>query len=449
MRKLAIVLVLLAACTKKEDQCTSNADCTDPAYPFCDVDGQYPESGGSKNVCTIVPPECPVSQCGCEAGATTCGSDNMLTVCDPDGMSATQTACGLGCEVSGTACKTFTPSNGLEPALASAATQPALVIASGSTIDTDSGGITDVDGNVLTAESTLVAQTGTPIRVFAAQSFVLGSITVTGAHALALVASGDVAINGEARRDGDESVGGPGANVGSDACTGSGATNDGNVDTGAGGAGGATTGAPGGGHDVMGHAGGAPVTGFDTLVGGCAGGSVTFTDGVTPVQPGGAGGGAIQIVSASSVHLSGVISVGGGGGGPAAGGGGGGLVVIETPVLTMDATGGIAANGGGGGGGCNGTDATPDLVPAPGGTFGSSCLPKYLSAGGSGATEVSAPTGGGIDMQPTASSAFAAVVAALLAGSDRDRRRNVHIDAVLDFERRDHGCHAHGAVRLT
>src|SRR6185312_15057638 len=96
------------SCTKHADGCQSNADCTDPAYPFCDVNGAYAPSNGATNICTITPPDCPADVCGCAPGAATCGS-NQLTTCNADGMSTTTTTCLLGCSGNGVSCATFTP----------------------------------------------------------------------------------------------------------------------------------------------------------------------------------------------------------------------------------------------------------------------------------------------------------------------------------------------------
>lgn len=88
----------------------------------------------------------------------------------------------------------------------------------------------------------------------------------------------------------------------------------------------------------------------------------------------GAGGGAIQLVSATSIILTSQakINVGGGGGTLYGdGGGSGGAVILEAPAITMGGT--IAANGGGGssnniGSGNSGSSGTADSTAAPGGS---------------------------------------------------------------------------------
>jgi hypothetical protein len=82
----------------------------------------------------------------------------------------------------------------------------------------------------------------------------------------------------------------------------------------------------------------------------------------------GAGGGAVQISAGTSILVTnvGYITVGGGGGN-FGGGGSGGAILLEAPSVTI--SGNLAANGGGGGApdlGDNGSNTTPDALPAPG-----------------------------------------------------------------------------------
>lgn len=158
------VLVFAAACTtKQQNKCSSDGDCTNPAYPFCDVDGEFDPSGGAKNVCTIVPPDCPVERCGCSPGATACIGD-QLTMCDVGGTSETSTTCALGCATDGTRCLAFEPSNGLGPALTAAANEPAVTIPDGATINTDTGEVKTSGGIAIAVNSLAVSQGTTTIR---------------------------------------------------------------------------------------------------------------------------------------------------------------------------------------------------------------------------------------------------------------------------------------------
>lgn len=405
MYKLAVVLVLVVGCTKKADQCTSNADCSDPAYPFCDVNGAFPASGGSKNVCTITPTDCPVETCGCTAGSATCGSDGTLAVCNADGMSVTTTSCALGCELPAATCKAVIPSNGLGSAFAGAGDAAAIDIPDGSTIDTDSGVVLDANGQAVAVASSLVMQSsGVPIRVFAGMTVSVGTVSIVGADPVAFVSAGAMMIGNidaaayTAPGSGDAGSGGPGAVTMGD-CVGS------SVDPrvggpGGGGGGDATAGGSGGGYKGS-TPGGLAATGFDLLVGGCSGGGATYAD--LSYSLGGGGGGAIQLVSGSQLTLNGVIDVGGGGGEEDSGGGAGGMVIIEAPMLAIASTGGIAANGGGGGGICNGANGPVDMSPALGGlggSDGSACGSDGVFPGGAGGTATLQPGPGDIEDGP-------------------------------------------------
>jgi hypothetical protein len=389
---LVVLLLSLVACTKKVDVCHMDSDCSDPAFPFCDVNGEFAASGGDKNVCTIVPPDCPVDRCGCTPGAVTCATD-QLTTCNADGMSDTMTPCTLGCGSNAMVCATFTPSNGLATILLGAGSASALAIPAGSTIDTDTGVITGPDGSVVASNSTLLTSGSTMIRAFAAPSFSLPSLKITGANPIAFVATGTIDVQGLIDLSADAATPGPGAAATGAACEGvtvnlllcSGHP----CGPGAGGGGNATQGGAGGADGGPGADGGVGEVGF-TLVGGCAGGSAKTG------AAGGGGGGAIQLVSATEVDLDGVIHVGGGGGVSNTGAGGsGGLVVIEAPTVALHAMGGIAANGGAGGG-CvvNGADATPNPTPALGGS--GTC--DHSLDGGNGAAGTLPPNPGGNGM---------------------------------------------------
>jgi hypothetical protein len=373
-RFCAFVVVLMAAsgCTKRTNYCGSDADCTDPAYPFCDVDGQYAPSNGDANTCTIIPPDCPVDRCGCSPGVAMCGSGALQT-CNADGMSVAMETCALGCGSNGTSCATFTPSNSLAAALASSASESIVDIPDGATIDTDTG---TISGTVVT--STVVTVQNQPIRVFAAPSWVLPNLRITGTQPVAFVATGAIQLQGVVDLS-SSSAAGAGADT-DFACHGGGAQGF----AGAGGGGGATLGGSGGG--ATGYAvgvGGNVATGFSPLFGGCSGGASTAAAGD--------GGGGIQLVSATSVSIAGYIDVSGGGGGSSAGGGAGGMVIIESPSLVIS-SGGIVANGGGGGGGCGtvGADGGNGDTPATGGV----CSDPTRSGGNGGTDLASAESGG-------------------------------------------------------
>lgn len=106
----------------------------------------------------------------------------------------------------------------------------------------------------------------------------------------------------------------------------------------------------------------------------------------------GAGGGAIQISSGTSIRVRGVGIVTAGGGSAYGGGGSGGAIILEAPTLTIE--GNVSANGGGGGAFCTnctseyGTGGEGNNTSAPGGTDGAG-----VQSGGAGAA--GATTNGG------------------------------------------------------
>src|SRR6185312_4787148 len=132
MRALKYVLILAIGCTKHVAgvYCTSDGDCTSPGLTFCDVGGQYPESGYQANTCSAPPINCPVERCGCQPGASLSCSASMAMQCGSDGMSAAAVACPLGCSLDGTRCATFEPSNGLGSSFEMAAQEPSVTIVS-------------------------------------------------------------------------------------------------------------------------------------------------------------------------------------------------------------------------------------------------------------------------------------------------------------------------------
>src|ERR1700733_8637166 len=322
------------SCTKHVNGCDSNADCTDPAYPFCDVNGAYPPSDGTKNICTITPPGCPADVCGCAPGAATCGSGE-LTTCNADGSSTTTTSCALGCGSDGLSCASFTPSNGLAPILTEASAEPDVSIPSGTTIDTDAGTITTSDGRSLMIANSLVIQPGAQsIRALAARTFPIADITVVGARPIAFVAATDITINGVISSRGTAGVAGAGG-VTTGTCVGGTAnrTDCGSNSVpgvpcagGAGGGGNAVSGGDGGfdfetqstgyGTGPGSNLGGVTETaGISPLAGGCSGGN-NGDDSLTPptVSLGGGGGGGVQLVSGGSIELAGFVELDGGGG---------------------------------------------------------------------------------------------------------------------------------------
>lgn len=145
---------------------------------------------------------------------------------------------------------------------------------------------------------------------------------------------------------------------------------------GIGGKGGASSGTPAIGGSAYGNATLTP------LAAGSAGGDV---DGYAW----GAGGGAIQISSGTSILVVGVgIITASGGGGSYGGGGSGGAILLEAPTITIE--GNVTANGGGGGvyssvGSVAGQNGQANGQPAAGATPGSGASPPLGGAGSAGA----------------------------------------------------------------
>ena len=375
-----LVAVSTAACTKTVNQCEVDSNCKNVAYPFCDVNGEYPSSGGVMNVCTIVPANCPVERCGCQPGAATCDQD-QLVVCDPSGTSTTSTTCSVGCADSKNHCQTFTPSNGLETAFAGASGQPDVVIPDGATIDTGTGFITGSAG-LVTVASVIVPQPSGDIRVYIAKSFSFKNAKITGTKAVAFVAAGDITISGLVDASAAAATGGPGQQLAPAGCCGT-------FSTSGGGGGNLTAGGVGEYRDVSNGpetaaAAGTQQATLAPLVGGCAGGGSD-----TGSSSGGAGGGAVQMVAGGTLTIdaTGFVDLGGGGGRLTAGGGSGGNLIIEAPSVVID--GGVAANGGAGG--CPsavGEDGHPAAAFAQGGCHVS--VTSY-AFGGRGGTALLTP----------------------------------------------------------
>jgi hypothetical protein len=230
-----------------------------------------------------------------------------------------------------------------------------LSLDDGSTIDTDTGQVTDGAGSpVLVSSFELAAPTdGVPVRVFVVGALsVEGVVEVQGSEAVAFVADQDITVDGILTIAAKGSTAGPGSIVVGDPCLGANGTivqMNGSQMSGAGGGGSRESGGAGGSIDfaIVGGAGGQAFPNPDLipLRGGCRGGGA-----------GGGGGGAIQLVSRTSISLAAdaVISAGGGLGepepglSPPGGGGSGGGILLEAPAVMLGSRAALAANGGGG-----------------------------------------------------------------------------------------------------
>jgi hypothetical protein len=384
---IVMVVSALAGCTERVNVCHSDSDCTNPAFPFCDVNGEYDESGHVANSCSIEPANCPVERCGCTPGQSTC-SGETLTTCNSDGHDVTTETCSLGCASGGTKCQIFDPSNGLTNLLLSSVNSPDVTLPDGTTIDTTTG-VVKVDGQPITVESVTSAPTSGPsIRVLLARSWTIGDVRVTGTLPLALLSVGPIRVDGVLDASARLSSGGPGAQE-QGACVGQSSV------FGGGGGGNATA----GGKSAAGSpvtnppppaAGGSAIPLYEPFTGGCSGGAARDSEG--QIGPGGAGGGAIQLASLTEVTVTATISLGGGGAPTSPGGGGsGGNLLVEAPQVHI--SGGLFLNGGSGAAcAMSGSDANQSTEPAT----GPSCNtggPASTRAGTGGAG-MTAPTAG-------------------------------------------------------
>jgi hypothetical protein len=285
-----------------------------------------------------------------------------------------------------------------------------LDLGSGSwTIDLATGLIAGRGGNLGSASATSFLATspsGIPIRVFVVNKLVLGDVWMmssTGNNAVAFLASSDISVTSlvtlfsSAGSTTDPScLGGKGVLADDGACTSAGASGGGGVTSGGGGgfttnyasSDGTTAAVPGGGQygsDAL-----------EPLVGGCAGGGM-----VDPAQgaqydynTGGAGGGALQLSSRTSITIAGKIDADGsfgnsdgGGRGPDScaayllGGGAGGGILVEAPSVSLLGNANLSALGGPGAQLCN-------TLPCADGT-------TIAGAAGVGGTPSTPPTNGG------------------------------------------------------
>jgi len=385
IRVAFFVGLLFGGCTKSVNRCESNDDCSDVAYPFCDVLGVYPASGGEKGVCTVRPPDCPAETCGCTPGSTC--SMGTLTTCAADGMSTTMTACDLGCGDTNDHCATFEPMFGVGVVLPQAEAVGGMSIPAGSTISTDTGVVLDKAGDAIALPHQLVAQVGAPdIQVFYAKSIVIDDVRILGGKPISIVTTGPLVVRGTVDVSATNVTAGPGATE-SGPMIGTFTSTMYAFASGGGGNGTAGAGSTAGGMAYVGT----------TLVGGGRGADAT--------HGGGGGGGAIHLVSKSSVSVLGAIDASGGGGGASTNGAGGagGTVVLEAPTVTV--SGEIGTNGGAG-------NACANSLPSVDGHLGiaaataPTCMITVLSTphtigGGDGGTGSLAPLLGKYFIGPT------------------------------------------------
>ncbi len=219
------------------------------------------------------------------------------------------------------------------------------------------------------------------------------TVKARGSRPLVLVATQSITIAGTidvSSGRGDP----PGAGANGPACMNS------TMPTGGGGGAGGSFGGKGGdaGNQTAAASGGGTAAGIvtvTTLQGGCKGQS---GNGIA-AGAGGNGGGAVYLIGAKSIFVSGTINASGEGAdgatsGSSGGGGGGsgGFIGLDSPSVQANGSALIFANGGGGGQGSGsttagspGSDPTSPSTPAPGGSAGPTV---YGGAGGNGAAGI-------------------------------------------------------------
>lgn len=416
---LLLALALASACGSVSSK---DPDANTNPQPDANIGG--PDADTTSPDADTTSPDASVdaSTAECTPDVTTCEEDT-LTVCDSTGHVDSQTTCALGC-FDTSRCNKLDPSNDLATHLDAAASTLDVTFAGTATIDTDVGSISDQNGALALSTAT-VSDGPVPIFVIRVKSLTASDVNVTGASALAIVSDGNIVINGTLDVSGENETNGAGANTADSTCHGKNG-NSGEGWSGGGGAGfGGLGGSGGKAGSVQGGLGGGTSgnASLTPLRGGCPGGhSGGGSQDSDPIQPDpGGGGGAVQLVSNTSIEVNGAIAANGGGakswqGGtvlcligtrcyPGDGGGSGGGILLEAPVVTVASTGGLYANGGGGAS-CrqfSGSDGLLSDQPAPGGDCGNGFTGGDGGAGASvdgtdgadGDTDSSTPGGGG------------------------------------------------------
>ncbi len=436
------MMLLLAACTKPNPASCLDGTCTDPALPFCDVDGalageaktciavactadEFVVCRGDRAItCNSTGTDYDLVQCErgcdesaggcrlCERNETTCTNGKTQT-CDANGAVVASEACALGCFEDQPRCRNVDPSNGLA-AYVDMVAFPSDLDLDGGVIYTESGEILEGDVPVAGIPTFLTAAAvgGVPIRVVVVRNLRIANVRIfaraserTGVQtwtgpAIAFVATGTITVAGRILVSG-----GAGGSIIPGCVGGNSLPFDRSCVCGAGGGGFATAGGAGGNAcDPGGPAGASSgAESLSPLRGGCPGGG---RDG----SMGSPGGGAIQLTSRRSIHILATIDVRGESRGQAdapyylTGGGAGGGILIEAPDITLALGANLISIGGAGGSG----DATGYVPPPPADDglprAGIPCttVSSLCGAGGDGGAPGSPATKGSNANSPTA-----------------------------------------------
>ncbi len=241
------------------------------------------------------------------------------------------------------------------------------------------------------AATTIKLSDGSPADLYVLNSLEVdptASLSFTGPHPIILAILTTAMINGSLSVAADGDTPGPGGFAPSNPGPGAGGVGFGGSYPHSNAGGGSYCGAGGSGAAVPAPAApGGPTYGAATiqpLIGGSSGGPGPYAD------PGGAGGGAIQIAAGTSISVGALGSINAGGGGVAASAGGsGGVILLESPSITI--AGNLAANGGGGSYGSGfspaGANGTASSQPAAGSDTGGNGSAGSSIVGADGQTD--------------------------------------------------------------
>lgn len=443
----AFLFVALVACTKSNPaKHCADGTCSDPSFPFCDVNGAVADEAGAciSAACTAdtfvecrddVEVRCNVdgtnynlSHCdrGCDAAADGCGlcdpgetscTNGKVATCDASGTVTSAKNCPLGCFESEPRCREISPSNDLASYMDMVPSPPSATLEMGS-FNMDTGEVTDNGTPVSIPSFTVSAPAGgVPLRVFVVDELTITQAVTTGStspgRALVILARGPITIVG---RLGSFT----GNGYGLTACNAGAGTWDQvcmYASSASGGGAFATNGGKGG--DVVDSA--QQIIYLNGGVGGIANGNASLVplrggcpSGITnwqgnPYDGPSSGGGAIHLVSSVRILVNGVIDVAGYRGYSGSddldnvailsaymgSGGAGGGILLEAPEVIVDAAAILDARGGAGASCSNtpqyncypgGAGAMPGVAATPGvnSNCGQDSKPNAAGAAGGG-----------------------------------------------------------------
>lgn len=352
-RWLVVVWALvLGGCTEANPGATcADGTCSDPDFPYCDVDGSVSGAPGSCVAVSCTPGE--IKECRGEKAFT----------CSADGRGYEVSACDLGCaDAPSPHCKYLQPKY-LPSVCDDAAAADSLLIDSSGSLDPNVD-TTCTGGVISQGAADLCVVRAKTITIGASSTLTIVGSKLTNGRSIAFVADETLDVLGTLDVSGGTGTNGPGGGTFASGGQPSANTMTGQTFAG-GGAGGAAAGGAGGLKTSTGGVNGGATNGGaatmnPALLASFVGGASSFRLGDSPDAPdpsfGGGGGGLLLVSCHGTVNVSGTINAGGGGGDggfiyllgfPGRGGGAGGNVVIEGRNVTV--TGQLFANGGGGG----------------------------------------------------------------------------------------------------